>query len=82
MISMSNSVFNFDEVPLGSGLRWFLKRGPKTVLTRGFASKSDASAWINSLGPRLDWRAGFVFRLRGDSMDMEIVNRHGTVAKP
>jgi hypothetical protein len=79
---MSESIFTYEEVPLGTGLRWFVKRGPKIVLSRGFASKADASAWIAELGERLDWRAGFVFRLRGDNTDMEIVNRHGIVANP
>lgn len=47
---------------------------------RGFRSKLDAENWISNLGS-LDWRAGFVFRLRGDSVDTEIVDRNGVIAR-
>jgi hypothetical protein len=78
---MTDSVFTFEEVPLQRGLRWFVRRGAKPHLMRGFKSKAEASTWIEGLGRRLDWRAGFVFRLRGDCVDMEIVNRVGEIAK-
>ncbi|HEK4047852.1 hypothetical protein [Pseudomonas aeruginosa] len=48
---------------------------------RGFRSKLDASNWINAFGERLDWRAGFTFKLKGDTIHMEIVSRQGDVAK-
>ena len=48
----------------------------------GFRSKQDANNWINAFGERLDWRAGFTFRLKGDTTHMEIVSRQGDVAKP
>lgn len=51
-------------------------------LTRGFSSKGAASEWIDAFDRRLDWRAGFVFRLRGDNVDMTIVNRAGEKARP
>lgn len=65
----------------GPGLRWFIKRGATTWFNRGFRTKARASAWINDHGPALDWRCGYVFRLRGDPRDIDIVDRHGNVAR-
>ncbi|MBK6616345.1 hypothetical protein [Ottowia sp.] len=65
----------------GPGLRYFIKRGSTTWYSVGFKSKSAASAWVDSHGDALDWRAGFVFRLRGDARDVLIVNRQGELAK-
>jgi hypothetical protein len=59
------------------GCRWFVKRSATTWFNRGFRSKSDASNWINGHGPALDWRSGFVFRLKGCDEDIEIVDRTG-----
>ncbi|WP_018079351.1 hypothetical protein [Thiobacillus denitrificans] len=66
----------------GPGLRWFIKRGATTWFNRGFRTKALADAWIKDHGHALDWRAGYVFRLRGDACDVEIVDRHGNVARP
>lgn len=65
----------------GPGLRWFIRRGPTTWFNRGFRTKERASAWISSHGDALDWRAGYVFRLRGDARDIAIVDRSGNVAR-
>lgn len=78
---MSTKPFNFDDVPQQARCRWFVRRGATTRYDRGFRSKSDANNWINALGTRLDWRAGFVFRLRGDDTDVMIVDRAGDIAK-
>lgn len=78
---MSESLFSFDDVPDQKGIRWFVQRGEDQNFSRGFKSKSEASEWINDLGRRLDWRAGFHFRLRGDKFDMKIISRSGEVAK-
>lgn len=77
---MATNLFDFDELPLQDKCRWFVRRGATTKLNRGFRSKNEASLWINALGYRLDWRAGYVFRLKGDCIDMAIVDRHGIVA--
>lgn len=75
-------LFSLAEVPKQSGARWFLERQSQVYTAGGFRSKSEASDWIDSLGrSRLDWRAGFVFKLRGDVGEMKIVDRHGVVAK-
>jgi hypothetical protein len=50
------------------------------MFDRGFKSKDEASSWIDGLGCRLDWRAGFVARLRGEDTNIEIVYRQGQVA--
>lgn len=73
--------FNYSSVPLQGNCRWFVRRGDTVKYERGFRSKQDASNWINAFGARLDWRAGFTFRLKGDNTHMEIVNRQGEVAK-
>lgn len=65
----------------GPGLRWFIQRGATTWFNRGFRTKARANAWISMHGNALDWRAGYLFRLRGDSRDVKIVDRHGNVAR-
>src|SRR5690554_2860293 len=74
--------FNYSSVPLQGNCRWFVRRGDTVKYERGFRSKQDANNWINAFGERLDWRAGFTFRLKGDTTHMEIVSRQGDVAKP
>lgn len=44
---------------------------------KGFSSKKGASEWIDSHGRSLDWRVGFLFRLRGATHDHEIVDIDG-----
>lgn len=61
----------------GPGLRWFIRRGATTWFDRGFKTKARASAWIADHGPAIDWRCGYLFRLRGDSRDVQIVSRRG-----
>lgn len=73
--------FNFAEVPMQSGCRWFVRHGATTRFDRGFRSKNDASNWIDAMTSRLEWRAGFVFRLRSDYADVAIVDREGNIAK-
>lgn len=73
--------FTFAEVPQQDRCRWFVRLGAQTMFDRGFRSKDEASGWLDKFGRRLDWRAGFVARLRGDSKDIEIVDRAGQVAK-
>lgn len=79
---MSESLFAFSEVPDEPRARWFIKRGDELHTDRGFASKESANTWVKSLGRRLDWQAGFVFRLRGEAVDMSIVDRAGQLARP
>lgn len=75
--------FNPACIPLQSNCRWFVRRADTGLAdtARGFRSKDAASAWIDSFGQRLDWRAGFTFRLKGDTTHMEIVSRNGEPAK-
>lgn len=77
---MSDDRFTFADVPQQDRCRWFVRYGAKTAFDRGFRSKDEASSWIDSFGRRLDWRAGFVARLRGDDKDIEIVDRKGQIA--
>ena len=72
--------FSFAEVPLQDRCRWFLRRGAKTAYNRGWRTKQEVRDWIESLGRRVDWRVGFVFMLRGDNEQMEIVNRKGVTS--
>ena len=65
----------------GPGLRWFIRRGATTLFTRGFRTKARASIWINDHGHAIDWRVGYLFRLRGDERNIEIVDRRGNVAR-
>lgn len=77
---LNKPAFSFAEVPQQKRCRWFVRRGASTRFDRGFPSKSDASNWIDAFGSRLDWRAGFLFRLRGDDTDIEIIDRAGNRA--
>jgi len=77
-----SDLFHIDEVPQIASPRYVLKRGDSLVLTHGFRSKAAASDWINNLGHRLDWRVGFVFKLRGDTVNMAFVDRNGAAVKP
>jgi hypothetical protein len=73
-------IFSVQNAPVTTGARWFVRQGGKNgqvELGKGFASKKQASEWINDFGGKLDWRAGFVFRLKGDTVDSEIVDRAG-----
>jgi hypothetical protein len=79
---MTTELFRLSEVPQQPRARLFLKRGDAVDFTRGFSSKAAASEWIANMGRRLDWRAGFVFRLRGDTVEMHIVDRNGATVKP
>jgi hypothetical protein len=79
---MSTEIFDMTEVPQQPRARLFVKRGDTVDFTRGFSSKDAANTWITELGRRLDWRAGYVFRLRGDTSDMHIVDRQGVTIKP
>ena len=77
---LTKPLLSFDDVPQQARCRWFVRQGSITRLDRGFRSKEEASAWIDSFDFRLDWRVGFLFRLRGDNADIEIVDRYGNRA--
>ncbi|WP_413460734.1 hypothetical protein [Herbaspirillum huttiense] len=79
---MAQALFDFNEVPMQKRCRWFVRHGATTKFDRGFRAKADADNWINAMRSRIEWRAGFVFRLEGDSVDMSIVDRSGKVATP
>jgi hypothetical protein len=74
--------FSFSQVPSQNKCRWFIKHGATTRYDRGFRSKAQADAWISAFGKDIDWRAGFVFRLKGLNADISVVDRKGQLAKP
>lgn len=61
----------------GPGLRWFIQRGATTWFNRGFKTKARASVWIADHGDAIDWRCGWMFKLRGDAHEVKIVDRNG-----
>ena len=69
----------FDTIPIQKYCRWFVRHGDETFFDRGFKTKEEASQWID--GCKLDWRVGFLFRLRGDTKESKIVNSRGIPAK-
>lgn len=79
---MVDEIFNADMVPLEPKARWFVQRDGNADPARGFATKAAADAWIEAFGYKREWRAGFAFRLKGDSCEMEIVDRSGNPARP
>ncbi len=70
------------KLPVGKGLRWFLAVDGSIVEGHGFTSKTAASEWIYAFGEYLDWRAGFVFRIKGLNVNLEIVDKTGKRARP
>lgn len=66
-----------DQAENGPGLRYFVKRGALTWYHKGFKSMRAASTWIDSHGRDVEWRVGYLFRIRGDGRDVQIVNRQG-----
>ena len=79
---MSSAALRIGDADRGPGLRWFIRRGASTYYNFGFRTKARANAWIELHGGALDWRAGYIFRLVGDPVDVEIVSRYGKVAQP
>lgn len=73
--------FSYSKVPQQNKCRWFVKHGATTRFDRGFRSKAEADAWINAFGKDLDWRAGYVFRLKGLDRDISVIDRQGQLAK-
>ena len=69
-------------IPVQKGNRLFIRRNDQIDLERGFKTKKEASDWIDGLGYALDWRAGYTFRIRGDSTHMDVVDRKGARIKP
>lgn len=65
----------------GPGLRLFIRYGTTTWYSVGFKTRLEASEWIDSHGRALDWRVGYLFRLRGDSKDIQIVKCNGEALK-
>lgn len=65
-------------IPVQKRTILFVRRDGK-LLDGGFKSKAEANEWIYSLD--LDWRAGFVFKIKGDTTDMQIVNKSGVIIK-
>ena len=55
-------------------IRWFIKYGDET-LDVGFFTKSDVDDWIRKHD--IEWRAGYLFRIKGDNKDLEINNKDG-----
>lgn len=81
-------IFNPEELPNEPGKRWFVRREETgdssiggVVPDAGFASRAGADQWIIDLGRRVDWRAGFLFHLKGDSKNMRIVDKYGREPK-
>jgi hypothetical protein len=69
---------NWSAIVRKSRQRWFVRRGPTTYFLRGFRNRHDADQWIWT--HQLEWRVGFLFRIAGDTMDTEIVDRKGNRA--
>lgn len=69
--------FSYQWVPeKRKGCRYFVRHGAKTKYNKGFNTKAEASAWIDKL-EGVEWRVGFLFRMRGDDWDTEVVTRTG-----
>jgi hypothetical protein len=53
-------------------IRWFIKYGDE-ILDVGFFAKSDADDWIRRHD--MEWRVDYLFRIKGDNKDIEIINK-------
>ncbi|MEJ6003866.1 hypothetical protein [Paucibacter soli] len=70
-------LIRFDEIKQLPRPRLFVQVGGVPRWDKCFPSKAVASAWIDSHGSDLDWRVGFLFRLKGLDRDIEIVDSAG-----
>lgn len=59
--------------------RAFLQVNKELIPGANFASRDSADAWIMRHRSIMDWRAGYVFRLKGLNQDIAIVDIHGKV---
>jgi hypothetical protein len=59
-------------------LRWFIKYGD-SMTDFGFSTKSEALEWVRRhwLLNAVDWQSKYIFRLKGDTKDISIVNKDG-----
>ena len=64
------------------GCRWFVHRDGTTYYNHGFRTKAAADEWIDAhrRADLMEWRRGYRFRLRDDTHDVVIVDRHGEPA--
>jgi hypothetical protein len=76
------NLLRMDLTDTGPGLRWFIRVGGDVQQNVGFRSKQRANSWIESHGRAVDWRAGYSFRLRDSTLDIEVVDAKGNLAKP
>ncbi len=66
-----------------NGARWFIRRGPTTSYAEGFRTLDDAQKQIDhhkSLR-KLIRQYGYTYRVKGDAIPREIVNRLGELAQ-
>jgi hypothetical protein len=63
--------------------RYFVRTGEYVSHDNGFATKAQASDFIKLAEAEFgrDWRAGWLFRLRGIEYNLEIVDRQGKAPK-
>jgi hypothetical protein len=63
--------------------RYFVRTGAHTCFENGFSNKDQAAQFIKEAQAEygLDWRVGWLFRLRGIVYDLEIVDRAGNAPK-
>ena len=69
--------FQIESVSRKTRIRWFLMVAGEWHRDRGFRSKQDVRAFILSLGRKVEWQVGFVFKLRGDDRTIGFVDKHG-----
>jgi hypothetical protein len=60
--------------------KWFLRTNNITISAKGFTTKLYAALWIESLGDRVDWRDGYVFRLKDGVENIEVISIDGQAA--
>lgn len=66
-----------DKIEATNRPRNFVHAGDVPVPGAAFPSRLEADEWIMLHRKDLDWRAGYVFRLKGLRLDIAIVDTHG-----
>ena len=74
--------WSFVLVPIApSYSRYYVRRGAVTKYNRGFRTRIEVDAWIESFGDMLEEQDAKILRikLKGDPVDIFIVRRNGEV---
>lgn len=69
-------------IPMPRQARYTLAAGGQIVPGANFGSRREVDDWVSMHHGDLDWRAGYVFRLKGLPIDLSIQDAKGVRLRP